>query len=237
MWKILDTGTRSALENMAIDAALLENLSPDDSPILHFYDWEKDSATYGYFLNPGKLLNLEETSARGLELAKRPTGGGVVFHVCDLAFSILIPAHFPAFSSNTLDNYNFINSGVKKAVKNFFQNPQNPSLLPEEPLPLDESCRHFCMAKPTQYDVMLEGKKIAGAAQRRRRQGYLHQGSIAIALPKEDFLNGILLPGTQVKEAMLQNTFSLLGRDWNHSDLKEVRETLKHQLQKEFIHE
>lgn len=219
---------------MAIDADLLENLSPDGSPILHFYDWEGDSATYGYFLNPASLLDLEEVEQQGLHLARRPTGGGVVFHVCDLAFSALVPAHFSSFSTNTLDNYNFINSAVKKAVKNFLQIPQNPILLPEEPVPLDEDCRHFCMAKPTQYDVMLEGRKIAGAAQRKRKQGYLHQGSIAIALPKEEFLNSILLPGTQVKEAMLQNTFSILGRDWTPADLQEVRHALKHRLQEEF---
>lgn len=92
------------------------------------------------------------------------------------------------------------------------------------------------MAKPTQYDVMLEGKKIAGAAQRLWR--YLHQGSIATALPKEDFFKwDPPSKGPQAEEAMLQNTFSLLGTGLNHSDLKEVRETLKHQLQKEFIHE
>ena len=234
MWKILDTGIRSAKENMDLDAALLENLSPNDAPILHFYGWEGDAATYGHFLKPSTLLNMSAVHSRGLTLARRPTGGGMVFHLCDLAFSALVPANSPDFSINTLHNYNFINSRVKKAVKSFLQNAGLFSLLPEEPTPLDENCRHFCMAKPTKYDVMLQGRKIAGAAQRKRKQGYLHQGSIAIALPKEDFLNAILLPSTQVKEAMFQNTYSILGRDWTSSDVEEVREKLKLQLQKEF---
>jgi len=234
MWKILDTGRRNADQNMAIDAELLENLSPDEAPILHFYDWEGDSATYGYFLNPASLLDLKKAQSRGLYIAKRPTGGGIIFHVCDLAFSALVPAHYMHYSINTLDNYDFINSRVKKAVKNFIQPTQKLSLLIEESTPLDESCGHFCMAKPTKYDVMLNGRKIAGAAQRKRKQGYLHQGSIAIAMPKEDFLNDVLLPGTKVKEAMLQSTFSILGPAWTPSDLQEVRTILKHQLQKEF---
>ncbi|MCB1107528.1 MAG: lipoate--protein ligase family protein [Chlamydiia bacterium] len=231
MWKILDTGTRSAEENMEIDRDLLERMKPSDSPILHFYDWEGDAATYGYFLDPGKYLNLEGARAKGLSLARRPTGGGIIFHVSDLAFSVLVPADFPHFSLNTLDNYDFINNRVKKGVKTFFE--KEPSLLPKDPTPLDESCRHFCMAKPTIYDVMLEGRKVAGAAQRRRKQGYLHQGSIAIALPKESFLDAILLPNNQVKEAMLSNTFSILGREWTPNDLQEVRETLKHRIQEE----
>ena len=111
------------------------------------------------------------------------------------------------------------------AVKKFLD--KVPSLLPKDPLPLDESSRHFCMAKPTIYDVMIGGRKIAGAAQRKRKQGYLHQGSIAIALPKEIFLQDILLPDTQVLEAMRLNTFSILGSDYTPSDLKDVRQTLR----------
>lgn len=233
MWKILDTGISSAQKNMEIDRNLLEKMKPGNVPILHFYDWEGDAATYGYFLDPGKFLDLETASKVGLSLARRPTGGGIVFHVSDLAFSVLVPADHPYFSLNTLDNYNFINSAVKRGVKIFLEN--EPSLLPEEPIPLDEDCRHFCMAKPTIYDVMLEGRKVAGAAQRRRKQGYLHQGSIAIALPRGDFLNSVLLPNTQVQEAMLSNTFSILGQGWTQNDLTQVRETLKHQLQKELI--
>lgn len=227
MWKVLDTGVASAQKNMDLDAKLLEEMGPDDPPLLHLYEWEQDSGTYGYFLKPNQYLDLSKAEKWGLSLARRPTGGGIVFHVCDLAFSALVPAGFPAFSLNTLDNYNFINNGVKKAVKKFFKQSKAPELLPSEPTPLDESSRHFCMAKPTIYDVMLQGKKIAGAAQRRVKQGYLHQGSIAIALPQKIFLQDVLLPGTQVLEAMEQNTFSILGRDYTLADLQEVRQELR----------
>ncbi|MDN3509168.1 MAG: hypothetical protein P0S93_04035 [Candidatus Neptunochlamydia sp.] len=232
-WKILDTGKQSAKKNMAIDAKLLEEMKPDDPPILHLYEWEGNAATYGYFLDPKKFLDVEKGESLGLSLARRPTGGGIIFHISDLAFSVLVPANFPHYSTNILDNYDFINSAVKRGVKIFFENAESLTLLPYEPTPFDESCCHFCMAKPTKYDIMLEGRKIAGAAQRRRKQGYLHQGSIAITLPEENFLNQVLLEGTQVHKAMLTHTFSLLGKDWTQKDLEEVRETLKHQLQEE----
>lgn len=227
MWEFLDTGTQSAEANMALDAKLLEELKPDGAPILHFYDWLEDSATYGYFLNPSRFLNLAKAEKRGLSLARRPTGGGIVFHVSDLAFSVLVPSGYPHFSLNTLDNYNFINNAVKKAVKNFFKSSRLLNLLPEEPTPLDESCRHFCMAKPTKYDVMLDGRKVAGAAQRRRKQGFLHQGTISLALPAPELLEDILLPDTQVHQAMRHNTFSLLGSSWTSSDLADARQELK----------
>src|SRR5690606_32649995 len=110
---------------------------------------------------------------------------------------------------------------------------QELTLLTKDPPPLDETCRHFCMAKPTQYDVMLGERKIAGAAQRRRKQGYLHQGSIAIALPEESFLQALLLPDTQVYAAMHAQSYSILGKNWSKKELEEVRMTLKQQLEKE----
>lgn len=232
MWKILDTGRSAAAENMRIDGELLENMKPDDDPILHFYEWEGKAATYGYFLETQKYLDLKKVEAHGLSLARRPTGGGIIFHVTDFAFSVLVPAEFPHYSINTLDNYDFINSAVKRGVKNFLETAEDLTLLPNEPVPKEESCRHFCMAKPTIYDVMLGGKKIAGAAQRRRKQGYLHQGSISIALPDPDLLNEVLLE-KEVKRAMESNTLSLLQGKWTPNDLEEVRENLKQQLQKE----
>jgi len=38
--------------------------------------------------------------------------------------------------------------------------------------------RHLCFANPVRADVMIDSRKIAGAAQRRTRAGLLHQGSI-----------------------------------------------------------
>lgn len=81
MWEIFDTGTQSAEENMAIDAELLETLTPKSAPILHFYRWEKPSLTYGYFINPAEHLNLDALLRDGVSLARRPTGGGIVFHI------------------------------------------------------------------------------------------------------------------------------------------------------------
>ena len=53
---------------------------------------------------------------------------------------------------------------------------------------------YFCMAKPTIYDVVYQGRKIAGAAQRRRKNGYLHQGTISLAFPQMGLLNEVLFP-------------------------------------------
>ena len=227
MWNVLDTGINSAKKNMEIDAQLLAQMRPDDSPLLHFYEWEQRSGTYGHFIKIEKFLNLEKAKREGLTFAKRPTGGGVLFHFCDLAFSALVPSNSPLFLERTLDNYNFINGHVKQAIKLFFKSSKTPSLLPQDPLPSNSASQNFCMAKPTIYDVMIGEKKIAGAAQRRKREGYLHQGSIAIALPEKALLEELLLPNAQVIEAMHLNSFSILETPYTKSDLEEVRMELR----------
>lgn len=233
MWQILESGIKSAEENMSLDAKLLESLKKDDDPILHLYGWKKKSATYGYFIKTEDYLNLDAARAHDLDLARRPTGGGIVFHTNDLAFSVLVPSDHPGYFENTLENYQFVNDRVIEAIKLLLEE-SNLTLLPGEPVPLDSSCKNFCMAKPTIYDVMLGGKKIAGAAQRKRKQGFLHQGTISIAFPKKVFLQEVLKSDTKVFEAMQSNTYSILGEDWNMSDLTEIRQNLQKQLKQVF---
>lgn len=234
MWKLFDTGIKTAEENMQLDAKLLEELDPKGDAILHLYEWKEPSATYGYFINTSHFLNLEAVKKKNLFLARRPTGGGIVFHLSDLAFSVLVPSEHEGFSENTLDNYHYINEKVSLAIKGVRQEI-SLDLLPKDPIPVDSSCTHFCMAKPTIFDVMVEGKKVAGAAQRKRKQGFLHQGSISIAFPEDSFLKEILLPETKVLEAMKANAYTMLKSPWIKKDLEEIRYILKKHLKRVFL--
>lgn len=227
-WRVLDTGIGSAAENMRLDAELLQTLDPQGSPILHFYDWKGDCATYGHFVNPADFLNLQEAKQQGLDLAKRPTGGGIVFHIWDLAFSVLVPAEHPRFSEKTLDNYAFVNQAVLDAVSVFLKKEAPLELIQQDALAVDVAAGRFCMARPTKYDLVLRGKKIAGAAQRKTKQGFLHQGTIALKMPSLQYLQAILLPHTQVGEAMEAHTFALL-ESGDHGE--EAKAHLKNQLE------
>ena len=64
-------------------------------------------------------------------------------------------------------------------------------------------------ARPTKYDVILHGKKIAGAAQRKKKQGYLHQGSICFTLPDYNFLKKVFL-NEDILKAIFANSCPLV---------------------------
>jgi lipoate---protein ligase len=226
-WQVIDTGCQSAEENMRLDAELLEGADAFSHPILHFYEWTGDSATYGCFTDPAELLNLDKVRQLSLQLARRPTGGGIVFHVWDMAFSVLIPAICCEYSLNTLQNYAFVNNAVLAAVKEFLDQRAPLALIPEDFISWDPDCFHFCMAKPTKYDVVWEGRKIAGAAQRKTRKGFLHQGTIALVPPNIDDLDQILLPGTRVRDAMLAHTCPLLEKSSQKSEINAAKQRLR----------
>jgi lipoate-protein ligase A len=208
MIQVLDTGIQSAKFNMLFDEKLLQELK---RPILHLYQWERPSATFGYFIRPENHLNLEKTAEYNLDLARRPTGGGIVFHIWDLAFSFLMPSSHPRFSENTLENYQFVNGVVLEVMKEFCS-LEEPELIAQNAPSLGPDCQNFCMAKPTQYDVVHKGMKIAGSAQRKRKQGYLHQGTIALARPDFKLLEEVLLSKEDVLAAMMSYSFAPLEK-------------------------
>src|ERR1700722_17844121 len=139
-WEILDTRRKTREENMRLDAELLEKADSFSKPVLHLYEWEGDSATYGYFTDPAKLLHLDNANRLSLSLARRPTGGGIIFHIWDMAFSVLVPSHCSEFSTNTLENYAFVNNAVLAAIKEFLGGKPPLSLTPVDFSPWDTAC-------------------------------------------------------------------------------------------------
>jgi lipoate-protein ligase A len=212
----------SPVDNMKWDESLLQSLEHHPRPILHFYNWEQPAVTYGYFMDPSLHLK----SGTDLKSGRRPTGGGMIFHHCDLAFAVLIPAAHPGYSVNTLSNYAFINEAVRKAIEKFKVN--TPAFFQKECI--KEGCSDFCMAKPTIYDVIIEGKKVGGGAQRRTKHGLLHQGTVALALPSKEFLTTHLLQGELLYEQMQNNSLSLLPEKYTPQDFEEASTHLKRHL-------
>lgn len=182
--EIIDTGIGSAQENMDYDAELFKTLHNRQRPLLHLYSWKRPSITYGYFIRKENFFK-PDCEIEERDIAKRPTGGGIIFHNGDLAFSLLVPSNHPAFSSDVFANYASVNACVAEIMKDLCI--EKVSLIQDENVePEDRISRNFCMAKITKYDVVLNGRKIGGSAQRMNRSGFLHQGSIFLSGPSDE---------------------------------------------------
>jgi len=159
---------------MRIDAALLaDSEALGGSPLLRLYGWDRPSVTIGYTQREDAVPDRGKRA-----LAKRPTGGGVVFHDNDLTYTVVVPAGHWIEGLDRVESYRAIHKALVRALAGFGVE----CLLTGEPSGRVDRATMRCFATPTRYDVLSadSGLKVAGAAQRRTKNGILHQGSVAL---------------------------------------------------------
>lgn len=167
-----DIDSRSAALNMAIDEALLEFTTES---IIRFYKWNHPALSFGYF---GKFADVAHHKTER-DLVRRWTGGGIVFHGNDLTYSIVIPGSDEAFSESSISIYEKVHAAIRMALSTSGKRTELADVAAPK---ISESC----FANAVRADVLWNGQKVAGAAQRRTRRGLLQQGSIqGVDLPAD----------------------------------------------------
>ena len=169
-----DESPHSAAMNMAIDEALLETAV---GPTIRFYRWRSPALSFGYF---GKFSDVAIYAAER-DLVRRWTGGGIVFHGDDLTYSIVIPASDPVFDESSIAIYEKIHRALADALNGVGERAVVAGGVDPGGIALSKHAAasgYNCFANPVRADIMINGRKIAGAAQRRTRRGLLQQGSI-----------------------------------------------------------
>lgn len=166
-WLLLNSDPGAADFNMALDEALLEFASLSGKPVLRFYAWTEPAGSFGYSQKYGDVALL--TLLR--PLVRRPTGGGLVPHGMDWTYSLIFPPGHWWYASRAKESYQRVHEWIRAA---FARLNLTTELAPNRRKELAGQC--FVGAE--QFDVLWSGAKIAGAAQRRNRQGLLIQGSV-----------------------------------------------------------
>jgi lipoate-protein ligase A len=161
---IHDTEPHSAALNMAFDEALLLTA---DRPMVRVYRWAEPAVSFGYF---GKYAPIA-ASWPGRAYVRRMTGGGVVLHGEDITYSIVVPIAHPFAQCSARESYCAIHGALAQwlAVRGV------AASLAHAP---EGQGNGVCFDSPAEADVIAGGRKLAGAAQRRTREGLLYQGSV-----------------------------------------------------------
>ncbi len=168
-WFFLDSGKCDAAFNMALDEALLENVSRLGKPVLRFYGWTEPAATFGYFQKFSEV----ERATHLRPFIRRPTGGGIVPHDADWTYSAVFPPGHEWHSLKAIESYRRIHEWIQNA---FAKLKIETELAPC----CKRSAPGQCFAGYEKFDLLWRGKKIAGAAQRRNKSGLLIQGSVQV---------------------------------------------------------
>jgi lipoate-protein ligase A len=166
-WYLWQSGICDPAENMAADEALLSASARIGAPLLRFYGWSQPAATFGY---SQRFREIEQwTPLR--PLIRRPTGGGLVPHDADWTYSLSFPPGHSWHGLKAVESYQRVHAWIQRAFDQLRVATQ-----------LADCCRKEvpgqCFAGAERFDVLWQDQKIAGAAQRRNRDGLLIQGSV-----------------------------------------------------------
>ncbi|MDA7818432.1 lipoate--protein ligase family protein [Sulfurimonas sp.] len=234
-FRLIRSGTMSARENMAIDKVLFESFSQTLIPTLRVYTWEK-SFTYGVSAKISEIKDKEELLPYKSNYAKRMTGGGILFHGNDVSYSLVIPTSY------------MNNLSVKQSYEKichfllaFYKSLGLKAIYAKDDESVAKSHNEFCQLGFEDYDILINGIKMGGNAQRRTKDVIFQHGSIGINR-QEDFLHvgncledlNINISYNEAQEKLIKSfkeTFNVVLKDSILND--EENRRLQEILQKE----
>ena len=203
-WYFINSGPSSPSYNMALDEALLtwhsENSIP---PVIRFYEWSPATLSIGYFQKVHKDIDLESVKKLGLGFVRRPTGGRAVLHEAELTYSIIVTEQHSKMPATVTEAYRVLSEGLllgfqKLGLDAYFSIPDTE----EKQLDLKKPKSAVCFDAPSWYELVVEGKKVAGSAQTRQKGVILQHGSILLELDEDKLLSLFKFNSEEQKENM-----------------------------------
>jgi len=237
-WRLIKDSYHTGFMNMAIDEAIMiahrEGLVP---PTIRFYQWSPPAVSLGYFQDLKKEIDVDACKNMGIDIVRRPTGGKAVLHDKELTYSFIIRENHPLVNDSILETYKKISSGMirglsylgitAKLVPLREKLKSAPSGHEAKSKALYSDIKSICFSVPSQYEVQVEGKKIVGSAQVRKREIVLQHGSLLIELEKDKLFSVFNFHSVQIRER-LKTRFKatsleeILKKKINFSELSEI---------------
>lgn len=176
-WRLIRSGALTGAMNMALDEALLQSVAAGSSPpILRLYRWWPATLSLGYAQSAAAGIDVGACRQAGVDIVRRPTGGRAVLHDREVTYAVIAPIG-PPFGNSVAESYRVI-AGILKVTLERFGLPV--ALVPGRAR--GERGQAVCFTAPAQYELLIEGCKVAGCAQKRRGAAFLQHGSIPLDL-------------------------------------------------------
>ena len=175
--RVLETGYKPAALNMAIDEALIENI--DEAPVLRIYGWRPAAISIGYFQSIKEEVDLEKCSQLGVDVVRRLTGGGAVLHEFEVTYSF-ITKQYP---HSIMESYRWICDAIVISINRL---GFNASFVPLN-------------------DIVIDGKKISGNAQTRRKGVLLQHGTLLLGVDVDKMFSVLKVPSEKLRDKIVKD--------------------------------
>jgi len=195
--------------NMALDEALLEEAAEHQRCFWRFYQWQHPTLSLGYFQLAEQRT--EHTPSARCPMVRRLTGGGAILHDVELTYSLVVPAsHSLAQQREHL--YHTVHQSLIDTLAAEWHTTAD--LCPAKATSPTQAEPFLCFQRRAPGDVLIDGAKIAGSAQRRRQGAILQHGSVLLETsPRAPELPGIgELTGRKIHPDALRDAWLALLR-------------------------
>ncbi|MDF2962803.1 MAG: octanoyltransferase LipM [Paenibacillus sp.] len=181
-WRFISSGLNDPAYNMAVDEAILTAHSEGKvPPTVRFYGWDPATLSIGYFQKAAEEIDFDQLRQEGLGFVRRPTGGRAVLHDKELTYSIIVSESYPGIPSGVTEAYRVLSEGLLLGFRKLGLDARMVQLESEEDKSKYASMGSAaCFDSPSWYELVVEGRKIAGSAQTRQKQVVLQHGSILL---------------------------------------------------------
>lgn len=224
-FRLIDTGYNNAFVNMAIDEALLTS----KLPVLRFYQWKPAGLSIGYFQST-KNFNLGNLKKYDIKLVRRLTGGNAVLHDKELTYSFIIDEK--KMPESIIDSYKFISKGLLQGLKNLGLK----AIMNKDVEKGKKSA--VCFNDTSWYEVVVNGKKIIGSAQKRVNGKLLQHGAVLIDIDVEKYCSLFSNCSTQLINSIRERMTSIndeLNEKVAYDDVKkEIKKGFEEKLNIKF---
>ena len=232
-WNFINTGSQDPYYNMAMDEALLNFVSRGEiDPVIRFYTWNPATLSIGYFQRLQKEIDIEKGNEKGFGLVRRQTGGRGVLHDKELTYSVIVPESHPNMPSTITEAYRVISQGLLEGFKNlgfetYFAVPRSK----EEREKLKQPRSSVCFDAPSWYELVVEGRKIAGSAQTRQKGVILQHGSILQDIDIDELFDMFIFKNdrlkAKMKEAFVEKAVAINDISDTHITLSEMEKAFE----------
>jgi len=195
---------------MAIDEAIAINRLKEGTPnTVRLYRWKPSAVSIGYFQSLEKEVNLEECGKLGVDVIRRITGGGAVFHDYggEITYSLVAPEADPKMPRDILASYQVICGAIVEGLKTLGVEAE---------------------FKPVN-DIAAKGKKISGNAQTRRHGVVLQHGTVLVDSDIHTMFKVLRVSDAKISDKMIQaveervtNVRRYLGREVGFTEARDA---------------
>ena len=178
-WRLLKLETHDAYTNMAIDEAILtartRNLAPNT---IRFYRWNPSAVSIGKFQNIENEVQLDKCKKYGVDVVRRITGGGAVYHDTEGEITYSVVANKKDLKAENINTvYAKFYGGIAEALKILGINAD-----------FNEGNAKTCP------NLIVNSKKISGSAQSHKKGVVLQHGTLLVDVDLEEMFTFLRVP-------------------------------------------